>query len=63
MPNQPADEWVDIEKAMELTGLSKRSLTRRQSAGTVETKTVIAEKTQRNRRTLFKVSSLKSAES
>lgn len=57
------DEWVDIDEAARRTKLSKRTLVRRQAAGTIETKTVIAEKTQRNRRTLFKVSTLPLAES
>lgn len=65
MPPTPADpdEWIDIDEAMQRTGLSKRTLMRYKLTNKVETQVVDTEFRQRQRRTLFKVSSLPSAES
>lgn len=57
-PPADSDEWVDIDRAAELTGLSKRTLNRRKAAKTVETRVVDTEFRQRQRRTLFKLSTL-----
>lgn len=65
MPDTPADpdEWIDIDEAVRRTGLSKRTLNRHKAAKSVETQVVDTEFRQRQRRTLFKVSTLPSVKS
>lgn len=64
MTETPADdEWVDIDEAARLTGLSKRQLNRHKALKKVETKEATAQKVQKNHFTLFKRSTLPLAES
>lgn len=65
MTETPADddEWVDIEEAARLTGLTTRTLNRHKAAKKVETKEVNAPKVQGNHFTLFKKSTLPSVKS
>jgi hypothetical protein len=65
MTDTPADpeEWIDIDEAVRRTGLSKRTLNRHKAAKSVETQVIEAEFRQRQRRTLFKVSTLPLAKS
>lgn len=65
MTETPADddEWVDIEEAARLTGLTKRTLNRQKAAQKVETKEVRAQKLQGNHFTLFRKSTLPLAKS
>lgn len=64
MTDQSADdEWIDIDEAVRLTGMTTRTLRRWKTDNKVETKVVTTEFQQPQRRTLFKKSTLPLAQS
>jgi hypothetical protein len=59
MPETDQDEeWVDIQAAMALTGMTRKTLMLWKKEGKVEAQTKIIPVTQRNRRTFFRKSAL-----
>jgi hypothetical protein len=53
-----AEEWVDIDEAIRLTGRTRKTLMLWKKGGRVEAKTEETAFTQRQRRTLFRKSDL-----
>lgn len=51
---EKAEEWIDIDEAMRLTGKSRRTLMRWKKENQVEARTVDQEFVQRQRRTEFR---------